>query len=154
MLFRFSRSKPPGAEKPFRAHKKPAGEIKPHVVTENASPSTKNTRCRAQLIPPRHGGHEKDRGRKKTIQSEKNTSCAKKPLGAKNTAPKRIQWRSHQGLSENRSFSIRIQWRSHQSLSENWSFSIRIQWRSHQSLSEKRGFARTLSEALGDGPDF
>ena len=33
-------------------------------------------------------------------------------------------------------------------------FSIRIQWRSHQSLSEKRGFARTLSEALGESPDF
>ena len=28
-------------------------------------------------------------------------------------------------------------------------FSITIPWRSHQSLSEKRGFARTLSEALG-----
>ena len=39
-------------------------------------------------------------------------------------------------------------------LPENKSFSIRIQWRSHQSLSEKRGLARTLSEALGDDPDF
>ena len=28
-------------KKPFRAHQKPASAIKPHVVTENASPSTK-----------------------------------------------------------------------------------------------------------------
>ena len=99
------------------------------------------------------------------------------------------QLQKHQTLHQNPSQVQKIQWESHQSLSENRGsqsesnedptkayqktevlnqnpmkippkpvrkqrFSIRIQWRSHQSPSEKRGFVKTLQNPLGKSWDF